>query len=338
MEAFDHIPTGEEIYKFIHKTLSVRHDESTLTIGVPPEINSRFILGYFDRLQQYIHDLKAKGRDVHLDLTRIPDLEKGVLSALYNSCREKAEKEGSRLMISGITQGQERWLRGVLKTNAKFEVAAYREQSGLRQESEKITDKTVQKPKSRFWKYAAVAPFALGTALAYVLAFQPISDLPPVSEDELRFVKVVVLKRDKDKLPVPNSVPVESTVQEERPKNLPILPELTAENIRTIYTRNSVIDIWAPWCGPCKLYEKPFAERAEKYKDSAYFARMDLDNNQKTIEELVKEGIFLKDVEAIPTTIFLKKGKDGKVREVDRFLGGDIEALESKIKQHYPKE
>jgi thioredoxin 1 len=339
MEAFDHIPTGEEIYNFIHKTLSVKHEDSALTICVPPEINSRFILGYSDRLQQYIHDLKAKGRNVHLDLTRIPDLEKGVLSALYNSCREKAEKEGSRLMISGITPSQEKWLKSVLKTNAEFEVVAYREQFDLGQESEKITDKTVQKPKSRFWKYAAVAPFALGTALAYVLAFQPVSDLPPTSEFELSFVRDdIALKTGKSRPHLPSKAPVEPPVQEEHlkhPKNLPVLPELTTDNIDTIYTRNSVIDVWAPWCGPCKLYEEPFAETAGKYKgNDIYFAKMNIDTgkNRDTIEKLAKEGVLSADIEAIPCTIFMKDGK-----EVDRFLGGGTERLEEKIKQHYIK-
>jgi thioredoxin 1 len=194
--------------------------------------------------------------------------------------------------------------------------------------------------KSNFWKYATVAPFALGTAFAYVLAFQPVSDLHPVSEDELRFEKVVVLKRDKDKLPVPKPAPVEPPVQEERPKNLPSLPELTADNIGTIYTRNSVIDVWAPWCGPCKLYEEPFAETAEKYKGAdIYFAKMNTDtgNNRDIIEKLAKEKVLSADIEAIPCTIFLKKGEDGKVREVDRFLGGGTERLEEKIKKHYIK-
>jgi thiol-disulfide isomerase/thioredoxin len=195
--------------------------------------------------------------------------------------------------------------------------------------------------KSSPWKYAAVAPFALGTALAYVLAFQPVSDLPPVSEDELRFEKVVVLKRDKDKLPVPKPTPEEQPpVQEERPKNLPSLPELTADNIETIYARNSVIDVWAPWCGPCKLYEEPFAKTAGKYKGAdIYFAKMNIDTgkNRDIIEKLAKEKVLSADIEAIPCTIFLKKGEDGKTKEVDRFLGGGTERLEEKIKKHYIK-
>lgn len=334
------LPTEKEIFERICSGLEVIVGQDYVKITPPNDFNYSYMIGYSDQIKKFINDISAEGKDVHLDLSKVSDLENGVLSVYYTACREKAEKEGKKLFISGITSRHENWLRKVLDNNAQFEVLLYRETepevkkkpAGLEFYQGSLNSE--QKPKSNFWKYATATSLLLGTALAYVLAFQPVPDLPPVTEDELRFEKVVVLKRDKDRLDVPTPAPVKTPMQEEYQENLPApeLPQITLESIDDVLKKDkAVIDIWAPWCGPCKMYSKPFAQTAAKYDGKEiYFAKMNFDNNTETIKRLVEKGVLKEDVNAIPCTIFVKDGK-----EIDRFTGGNVPKLKEMINQHY---
>jgi thiol-disulfide isomerase/thioredoxin len=128
------------------------------------------------------------------------------------------------------------------------------------------------------------------------------------------------------------------TVKPEKPKVIPALPDLTADNIDTIRDKDTIIDVWAPWCGPCKEYAEPFAEVAGKYQDkNIYFARLNLEekNNRKTIDQLVADKTLVAYMTRIPCTLLLRKGADGKSKEIGRFIGGDTDLLEKIIQEHY---
>ncbi len=62
-----------------------------------------------------------------------------------------------------------------------------------------------------------------------------------------------------------------------------------------------LVDLWAPWCGPCNSIEPVVEKLAEAYGHQIRFARCNVDHNPKTP---AKYGI-----KGIPTLMFFKGGK-----------------------------
>jgi thioredoxin 1 len=63
----------------------------------------------------------------------------------------------------------------------------------------------------------------------------------------------------------------------------------------------SVVDFWAPWCGPCKAIGPIIEELSKTYGDQVKFTKCNVDDNPVT------PGKF--GIKAIPTLIFFKEGK-----------------------------
>ncbi|MCL5094615.1 MAG: thioredoxin [Candidatus Marsarchaeota archaeon] len=61
-----------------------------------------------------------------------------------------------------------------------------------------------------------------------------------------------------------------------------------------------VIDFWAEWCGPCRMFSPIFDELSEDYKD-VKFMKLNVDNN----EEIARRYNIM----SIPTTMIFKDGK-----------------------------
>jgi thioredoxin 1 len=80
-----------------------------------------------------------------------------------------------------------------------------------------------------------------------------------------------------------------------------------------------LVDLWAPWCGPCRMVAPVVESLSEKYKDRFKFCRLNVDENPRTAAQY--------SVMSIPTLMFFKDGK-----AVDTIVGAVPEAaLKSKI-------
>ena len=84
----------------------------------------------------------------------------------------------------------------------------------------------------------------------------------------------------------------------------------------------SVIDCWAPWCGPCKMIAPIVEELAQEYKGQIAFGKLNTDENQ---------AISLRyHVMSIPTLLVFK---DGEL--ANQIVGAMPKVmLETEIKKH----
>lgn len=62
-----------------------------------------------------------------------------------------------------------------------------------------------------------------------------------------------------------------------------------------------LLDLWAPWCGPCKMIAPVLDELAEEFGDRLKIVKINIDDNQQTPANL--------GVRSIPTLIIFKDGQ-----------------------------
>ena len=78
--------------------------------------------------------------------------------------------------------------------------------------------------------------------------------------------------------------------------------ELTASNFEdTVKEGVSLVDFWAPWCGPCRMTAPVIEELAEEFDGKAKICKVNTDEEQ---DIGVKYGI-----RSIPTIMFFKDGE-----------------------------
>lgn len=100
-----------------------------------------------------------------------------------------------------------------------------------------------------------------------------------------------VCGRCKTPLPLPITVTDATFTAEVERSQLPVL-----------------LDLWAPWCGPCRIVAPVIDELASEMAGRVRFAKLNIDANPATATRL--------HIGSIPTLLILKGG-----REVDRIVG-----------------
>ena len=65
----------------------------------------------------------------------------------------------------------------------------------------------------------------------------------------------------------------------------------------------TLVDFWAPWCGPCRVVAPVLEEMAEQ-RDDLRIVKLNVDENQRTAAQF---GVL-----SIPTMILFKNGQPAK--------------------------
>jgi len=74
-----------------------------------------------------------------------------------------------------------------------------------------------------------------------------------------------------------------------------------------------LLDLWAPWCGPCRIVAPVLEELASELAGRVRIAKLNVDENPATASRF--------EVRSIPTLLLLKDG-----REIDRIVGAQPKA------------
>jgi thioredoxin 1 len=62
-----------------------------------------------------------------------------------------------------------------------------------------------------------------------------------------------------------------------------------------------VVDVWAPWCGPCRAMEPELEAAAKNFSGQARFFKLNADDNPDLVRQYKVMGI--------PTTLYFRHGK-----------------------------
>ena len=78
---------------------------------------------------------------------------------------------------------------------------------------------------------------------------------------------------------------------------------LTSENFDNVINSSKpvMVDFWAQWCGPCRMFGPTVEALANEVGDNAIICKLDVDEAPEIAERF--------SISAVPTVIFFKSGK-----------------------------
>lgn len=83
-----------------------------------------------------------------------------------------------------------------------------------------------------------------------------------------------------------------------------------------------LVDLWAPWCGPCRTVAPILEKLAANYAGSLKVVKINVDDNPRSAQ--------IYDASSIPTLVMVRNGQ-----VIDRVIGAEPEpVLAAKIDQH----
>ena len=86
--------------------------------------------------------------------------------------------------------------------------------------------------------------------------------------------------------------------------------DITDETFEDILERSAqvpvIVDLWAPWCGPCRMVSPALEELARRYAGSVKLAKVNVDASPRLSERFGVQGI---------PTMLIMKGKDILARQ-----------------------
>ena len=78
--------------------------------------------------------------------------------------------------------------------------------------------------------------------------------------------------------------------------------DLTNDNFEATTKEGvSLVDFWAPWCGPCRMIAPVIEELAEEFEGKANICKVNTDEQQELSTQF--------SVRSIPTIVFMKDGE-----------------------------
>lgn len=87
--------------------------------------------------------------------------------------------------------------------------------------------------------------------------------------------------------------------------------EVTDENFESEVMESDLpvmLDMWAPWCGPCQMVTPIVEELADEYEGSVKIGKLNVDDNPATAGEF--------GVTSIPSVLFFKDGEELKDQRI----------------------
>ena len=113
--------------------------------------------------------------------------------------------------------------------------------------------------------------------------------------------------------------------------------ELNKENFESTLNDNNIllVDFWAEWCGPCKMFGPTFEKVAEKHQDIA-FAKVNTEEQQEIaasfgIRSIPTLGVFKENV-----LVFMQPGAlpETALEElVEKVRGLDMDEVRKQLEQ-----